>query len=166
MEEKRRAGGGGGGHGFQLFLRPQSSAALSSWHINVFMNQEAPLSLRSRIFTGVSSHGYDYLSHWPRDSISFPVPLPSQEVGVGIRRVGLKDKEHFVFKKAVRQIGSDGNSSRDLDPGCGISCLQLHSVSLWWCILCINPPGRRDAQIAGKTFPGVSVRVSQDEIGF
>lgn len=57
---------------------------------------------------------------------------------------------------------------RDLDPDCGISGLseQLHSVSLWWLILCINLPGQRDAQIAGKTFPGVSVRVSQDEIGF
>ena len=66
MEEKHRAGRRRRGMQFSCLLLTQSSA-LSSWHINVFMNQEAPLSLRSRIFTGVSSHRYDGLNHWPRD---------------------------------------------------------------------------------------------------
>ena len=44
------------------------------------------------------------------------------------------------------------------------STLFFLNYVMWWLILCVNLTGLKDAQIAGKTFLGVSVRVFLEEI--
>ena len=59
-----------------------SQGASFSWDVNELTNQEAPLSIMPRVYTGASLSRHDSGSHWPHGWNQSPAPSPMPRLGL------------------------------------------------------------------------------------